>query len=85
MAKVLRCPTCGAGEDDIVLRQEATVEYRIEADSTDPDGIRIHPGSKFTHEDGEWSIHCTSCGDEETGEDFTETFLVLDSVSGANT
>lgn len=76
MAKILRCPTCGAGEDDLVLRQDASAEYRITVDPSDPDGIRPIPSSKYIHEDGDWSIGCTSCGDEATGENFTETFLV---------
>lgn len=78
---ILKCPECGAGEEDLYAEQDASLIYDVKVHADAPDGIET------THRDQQnfksWRLGCSNCGAQSDGGDFwTEGWLVEEGKPG---
>lgn len=60
--KLLRCPDCGATEDQLYAVQDATIDYRVRANPQAPDGIATFDENISGLKS--WYLGCNACGEQ---------------------
>ena len=75
MPKVLRCPECGANEQDLFAEQDVSRRYSVRADHEAPDGIDTTDPEDQPLKS--WRLGCGNCGEQSDAGDFwTEGWLI---------
>lgn len=74
MVKILRCPECGANEDDLHVELDAVVVYRAFVNLKAPDELSLEEDNIIRSEG--YRIVCNLCLAESEGHDWLEGWLV---------